>query len=100
VTQYAYTKGRRDRRRRFVAAVRDTCGCVDCGTRNGVLAFDHRPGEEKRFNIAQGLTYSFPALVAEVLKCDVRCASCHQRRHIKADPRRMRGLKYAGANYA
>ncbi len=57
--------------------------CVDCGERDiTVLEFDHRDPMEKSFEIGEG-TFDRPAhsLLAEVAKCDVRCANCHRRKH-------------------
>jgi Zn finger protein HypA/HybF involved in hydrogenase expression len=68
------------RRRRFVNDIKTTCGCVDCGTREGRLDLDHRPNTVKLFNLASP-SRSLRAIVAEIEKCDVRCASCHTRRH-------------------
>lgn len=55
--------------------------CVDCPERDPVvLEFDHRG--EKETTVAElvrdGVTLS--RLIAEVSKCDVRCANCHRRR--------------------
>jgi hypothetical protein len=72
-------------RRRFVAAVKETCGCIDCGTHAGRLDFDHRPGTVKEFNLAHPWA-SWARLLAEIDKCDVRCIRCHAIRH--AAPRR------------
>ena len=68
------------RKRRFLTAVKETCGCIDCGTREGRLDFDHRPGTIRLFNLAHPRC-SWARLLAELEKCDVRCASCHTRRH-------------------
>ena len=56
--------------------------CVDCGETDPiVLEFDHRPGVEKLFNIASIVRdkITMKKLVAEIEKCDVRCANCHRR---------------------
>lgn len=56
--------------------------CVDCGERDPiVLEFDHRPEEEKTFNIgdAIGRKLSVKSVADEISKCDVRCANCHRR---------------------
>jgi hypothetical protein len=58
--------------------------CTDCDKRYPyyVMDFDHRPDEEKRFNIGgretQGL--GFEVMRAEIAKCDVVCANCHRER--------------------
>lgn len=56
--------------------------CVDCGeTDIVVLEFDHVRGE-KRFCISEMMAYSYPwsSVLAEIEKCEVRCANCHRRR--------------------
>jgi bacterioferritin-associated ferredoxin len=55
--------------------------CVDCSEADPVvLDFDHVRGR-KTYNIAalaqQGASLS--RVVAEIMKCDVRCANCHRR---------------------
>lgn len=81
---------RHERRARLLQAVKTTCGCIDCGTRDGLLAFDHRPGTVKWFNVAAGVHRTLPILIAEIEKCDVRCPRCHALRHerVKREQRR------------
>lgn len=61
--------------------------CVDCGIDDPlVLEFDHRDPAEKVASVAVLARSGFPLprVVAEVGKCDVRCANCHRRRtHVK-----------------
>ena len=55
--------------------------CVDCGeTDPTVLEFDHR--DDKRAAIVDLMRShaSWTDVVAEIQKCDVRCANCHRRR--------------------
>jgi hypothetical protein len=55
--------------------------CVDCGeTDPGVLDFDHL--RDKRANLSTLVlsAVSWPAVEAEIAKCEVRCANCHRRR--------------------
>lgn len=54
--------------------------CIDCGNADvRVLEFDHRDEGAKRFNIADKLrAYAWERLLAEIEKCDVRCANCHR----------------------
>ncbi len=56
--------------------------CVDCPESDPiVLEFDHRPEEKKRFAIADFCNkgMSLKSVIAEVAKCDVRCANCHRK---------------------
>ncbi len=56
-------------------------GCVDCGKGDiVVLDFDHRPGTVKRGNVTSlaACGYSVAVVLAEIAKCDVRCANCHR----------------------
>lgn len=55
--------------------------CVDCGERDPlVLQFDHVRGDKvdaiARL-VSQGRRWE--AIEAEIAKCEVRCANCHQR---------------------
>jgi hypothetical protein len=54
--------------------------CRDCGeTDPMVLEFDHM--RDKSFNIGGGLPYrNWASILAEIEKCEVVCANCHQRR--------------------
>ena len=56
--------------------------CVDCGESDVlVLDFDHRDRATKRMAVGSLLRYGgWPALAAEIAKCDVRCANDHRRR--------------------
>lgn len=67
--------------RRFVATYLQSHSCVDCGEADPVvLDFDHVRGD-KRKEISR-LVISGTALkvlVAEIQKCDIRCANCHRR---------------------
>lgn len=59
--------------------------CVDCGEADPVvLEFDHR--SEKRLAVGTicGMGWSVTALMAEIAKCDVRCANCHRRKTARA----------------
>lgn len=55
--------------------------CVDCGEDDWiVLDFDHVRGVKyKEISILVGHGYSLPTVVAEIAKCEVRCANCHRR---------------------
>ena len=53
-------------------------GCKDCGYCENPLAlqFDHVRGE-KLGSVSTMYTGSLDKLMAEIAKCDVRCANCH-----------------------
>jgi hypothetical protein len=54
--------------------------CVDCGTSDiRVLEFDHVRGE-KSGNLSMMVAGAWPLekIIAEVAKCEVRCANCHR----------------------
>lgn len=56
--------------------------CVDCGEADPlVLQFDHREQSAKRLEVSCMIRYyAWAQVEAEIAKCDVRCANCHQRR--------------------
>lgn len=62
----------------WLAAYKVEVGCIDCGYRAhpAALHFDHRDPATKDFILSQA-TRTMDKLVAEVAKCDVRCANCH-----------------------
>lgn len=57
--------------------------CVGCGIGDPVvLEFDHRDGVDKDSDISKMVNngISEEKIMAEIAKCDVRCANCHKRR--------------------
>jgi len=57
--------------------------CVDCGEPDPiVLEFDQKPGFVKLEAITQMVinNSSWDIIIAEIQKCDVRCANCHRRK--------------------
>ena len=56
--------------------------CVDCGEADPVLLeFDHRDRSVKDRCIAEMMKdHSWPKILEEIEKCDVRCANCHRRK--------------------
>lgn len=86
--QRANTRTFRRKRREFINAIKLESGCIDCGynTHPDVLEFDHRPEVEKLFEIGSQVSRSTDLILAEIAKCDVRCANCHR---IKTAERRL-----------
>lgn len=68
------------KRKAKLDAIRKESGCIDCGTKEN-LCFDHRVKEEKLFTIGSGVRRAWNVIEAEIAKCDVRCTSCHAKRH-------------------
>ena len=56
--------------------------CVDCGNQDlRILDFDHRDRSDKRGTINAFIrSFDWEGMIAEIAKCDVRCANCHRRR--------------------
>lgn len=73
------SKLRGHERRRFMAGFKLMLGCVDCGyaVHPEALDFDHVRGV-KVANPTKMRTYAWATLIAELEKCDVRCANCHR----------------------
>lgn len=76
-------RGQRQRNKAFVAAHLDSHPCVDCGEADPVvLDFDHVRGKKVRnvSDLCGAFGYcSTETLMAEIAKCEVRCANCHRR---------------------
>jgi hypothetical protein len=70
-------------KRRFMRRWKLAAGCIDCGrspTGPRQLHFDHIRGP-KLFEPAHGTnSHGWKALVNELMKCVVRCASCHAKK--------------------
>src|ERR1035437_6590034 len=71
-----------EQRHVYVAEYKLGRGCADCGYTKcaAALEFDHRPGEQKLWNIGNWASRSFhgisvEALHREIAKCDVVCAA-------------------------
>ncbi len=75
----------RERMALLVEYVR-THPCVDCGEADPlVLDFDHL--RDKEFTIARAFgDVSLDNLLAEIAKCEVRCANCHRRKTAERAP--------------
>jgi hypothetical protein len=71
------------RKRKFVQEYKILQGCA-CGEKNPFcLDLDHRPGEVKVCAVGTMVSQgrSLKSIIAEMAKCDVRCANCHRKRH-------------------
>jgi hypothetical protein len=64
----------------YINALKIARGCVDCGYRAHPVAlqFDHRDPAKKKFAISSRMNNNWEVILAEIEKCDVRCANCHQ----------------------
>jgi hypothetical protein len=55
--------------------------CVDCGeTDPVVLEFDHLRDKVKALSVLAATAHSWQRILAEIEKCEVRCANCHRRK--------------------
>lgn len=67
--------------RKFIQNQKDK-PCQDCNVKYPyyVMDFDHRPGEQKLFNIAEAsqMRPSLEKLITEISKCDIVCSNCHR----------------------
>lgn len=81
-----HTDTMRRRVRAWLLEYLQTHHCVDCGESNPiVLEFDHHTPTDKHFNIGDATSrgFSLKRVIAEVAKCEVRCANCHRRKTYK-----------------
>lgn len=65
--------------REYIAEVKRSAACADCGGKYPpcVFHFDHVPERgPKLFNIGNG-DYAIETIKAEIAKCDIVCANCH-----------------------
>jgi hypothetical protein len=85
------TARRRTRREQINEIKLEMGGCIDCGYTENVAAldFDHREGEVKVFTIGKNASRPWKAILAEIAKCDVRCANCHRVRTIGTPEKRV-----------
>jgi|SRR5579872_1741911 len=76
----AWYEKRNRQRREWLDMVKVAFGCFDCGYDDNprALEFDHiGPRGDKRHCISTMVTGGWGALLAELEKCEVRCANCH-----------------------
>lgn len=75
------TRDRRNTVSKYIRSVKADKSCMDCGEQfpHFVLEFDHRPDEEKLFNISNARKHAtIEEVNTEIAKCDLVCANCHR----------------------
>lgn len=83
MTDSEYQRLRGASRRAFVAELKISAGCADCGYSESAhaLDFDHRSGKKEGGRCSQ-VSWMMQArlekLLAEIEKCDIVCANCHR----------------------
>ena len=66
--------------------------CIDCGEADPiVLEFDHQRDKKFAIGSATSKGVALSTVVAEVEKCEVRCANCHRRKTYYEAGRKHRG---------
>jgi hypothetical protein len=80
--EVARMSGYRDANRALLLGYLLDHPCTDCGVRDPVLLdFDHRDPSTKRSEVARlASRKAWHQVLAEIQKCDVRCANCHRRK--------------------
>jgi hypothetical protein len=72
----------RDKNHKLMWEILDKANCMDCKMSDPrVLEFDHRPEENKKFDISRaisGSTRSWKSIKEEMKKCDIVCSNCHR----------------------
>ena len=83
--EVARMKGYREQNRVLLVEYLRSHPCVDCGEANPVvLDFDHVDPATKRLEVVKLAAHKpWHQVVAEIEKCEVRCACCHRRRTAK-----------------
>ena len=79
---HTYDNSARQKRRQYVWDYLSEHPCVDCGEPDPVvLEFDHINPAKKLSNVSSLTSrYSWVFLLAEIAKCEIRCANCHRRK--------------------
>ena len=74
----------RQETRQYVWEYLLTHPCIECGESDPiVLEFHHRHAKDKAVSVMVAGGYPIAAIQAEIDKCDVLCANCHQRKTMK-----------------
>lgn len=84
----AWAANRRGEIRKLLWGYKSTHSCVDCGASNPVvLEFDHV--HEPKICDLNGMARTMRSdtvILAEIAKCEMRCANCHRIRHHAEKP--------------
>lgn len=76
-------RARREALRKIILDHLATHPCVDCGEADPVvLEFDHVRGDKDN-EVTRMVNAPAEKVLAEIEKCEVRCANCHRRRHAR-----------------
>ncbi len=73
-------------RRKWLVEYKKTLCCERCGENHpATLTFHHKESDDKDFEISNaiGKGVSLKRLIAEIEKCEVLCANCHAKEHLK-----------------
>ena len=68
--------------------LKKTKSCIRCGEKDWrCLDFHHRDPSTKKFNVSSMTSniWGRGRILEEIEKCDVLCANCHRKEHIKED---------------
>ncbi len=88
------------KKKAYVKAYKESHPCVDCGYNKDIraLQFDHRDRLEKLAEVSWLLRThaSYERLLAEIVKCDIRCANCHC---IRSQQEKHWGTRRPGAGW-
>jgi hypothetical protein len=88
---------------RLAGMIKVASGCIDCGyaAHAEALQFDHT-GQDKKGNVSDLIRsdYSWETVMAEINKCEIRCANCHavktsHRKRIAEESSSTQRLAYA-----
>lgn len=75
---------RRKKKKDYMSTIKMESGCIRCGFKEApsALVFHHREPNEKSFEIGtRGYAKRRELLDAEIAKCDILCANCHNMLH-------------------
>ena len=68
--------------KKFIYELKDNKPCADCKDvhRHFALDYDHRDAKTKVAGLSQMYAWSKEAILKEIAKCDLVCATCHRYR--------------------